>query len=144
MELGHYPLPCRALLCVVFVLGDRPSISAVCLPPLWAIKLAHALIQASGMIILELNSRARLLCHKPSMWERDCVDKHFDSATVESPSKIVGSETVASKTVAIESVDSSAMPERHSHHELGAAAKCRTLRWSHGGNVCRGTAGSWH
>lgn len=62
------------------------------------------------------------------MWEKDYVEKYCDSATVESPSKIVaseivGSETVASETVASETVDSSAMSERHSHHELGAAAK---------------------
>ena len=57
------------------------------------------------------------------MWERDYVEKYCDSATVESPSKIVASEIVGSETVASETLDSSAMPERHSHHELGAAAK---------------------
>lgn len=57
------------------------------------------------------------------MWERDYVEKYCDSATVESPSKIVAIETVGRETVGRETVDGSAMSERHSHHELGAAAK---------------------
>ena len=52
------------------------------------------------------------------MWERDYVEKYCDSATVESPSKIVASETVGRETV-----DGSAMPEWYSCDELGSAAK---------------------